>query len=91
MGSIMLAAVVITAAFVAGKFAGKTVMNGVRILAVVLGILALARNWDSTVVLLERFINELLPYLWGKAVSFVNWAIRNAIDVSNDAVKEITK
>ncbi len=76
---------------VAGKYAGKTIINAVRIGAFILAMISLIKNWDATYEALEAFFNKAIPFLFESISQFLSWAISNSIEISDKALKNFIR
>lgn len=90
--TIIVVVVVVAALLGAGKIASRTVMNAVRILAVILGVLALLRNWQATAQMLDQIAFKVIPYLFGMALEatdhFVKYVFGHAKDIDFTKIKK---
>lgn len=82
-------AVLAIALIVAGKYAGKTIINAVRIGAFILAIISLIKNWDMTYETLEAFFNKAVPLIFDNVSQFLSWVISNSREVSDKALKKL--
>ncbi len=76
---------------IVGKYAGKTIINAVRIGAFILAIISLIKNWDTTYEALEAFFNKAIPFLFESISQFLSWAISNSIEISDKALKNFIR
>ena len=76
---------------IAGKYAGRTLMNAVKIGAFILAVISLIANRETVSASLSSFFNNALPFIYNQVSSFFSWVISNSYEISGKALKKILK
>jgi hypothetical protein len=76
---------------IAGKYAGRTIMNAVKIGLFILAVISLIANWDTVSVYMGSFINKTLPFICKQAALFFKWLISNSYEISGKALKNLLR
>ncbi|PYG86565.1 hypothetical protein LY28_02993 [Ruminiclostridium sufflavum DSM 19573] len=84
-------AVLIIILIIAGKYAGKTVMNAVRIGTLILALISLIKNWNITSEALVCFFNKAIPFVYNKVSQFLLWVISSSHEISDKALKKLLR
>jgi len=76
---------------IAGKYAGKTIMNTVKIGTFILAVISLIVNWDTVSVALISFFNKAIPFIYNQVSSFFSWVISNSYEISGKVLKKLLR
>jgi hypothetical protein len=76
---------------IAGKYAGKAIMNAVKIGTFILAAISLIINWDTVSASLGSFFNKVLPFIYNQVSAFFSWVISNSYEMSGKVLKKLLK